>query len=173
MCVKAPQSILCVSARVWVRAWERPTSSSLCVLQSCEFYFSSPPPFPPPQKQLLRNKIVNKSYLIFVLTMNIVSQQTLTNRLEDRGGRLQVGPWASGRQQGSGRWYAMTLSGVFAIPWWAWLKVRLFAVPLLVPCSRERKGQLQTAFWCHRGGCFHQAGASCNTLTPLRSTAWY
>jgi len=36
---KSPWSILCVSARVWVRAWECLTSYSLCVLKICEFYF--------------------------------------------------------------------------------------------------------------------------------------
>lgn len=36
---KSPWSILCVSARVWVRAWECLTSYSLCVLKICELYF--------------------------------------------------------------------------------------------------------------------------------------
>lgn len=67
---KSPWSIWCVSARVWVRAWECLTSLiPFCVMKTCEFYlllllfcFFSFPAEAIVNKQKI---IVNKSYVTF------------------------------------------------------------------------------------------------------------
>lgn len=82
VCKSPPKYFVCECAGVSARMGASDIFFPLCSADLWVLLFF----FLPPQKQLLQNKIVNKSYIIFVLTMNIVSQQTLNNRLEGRGG---------------------------------------------------------------------------------------